>query len=173
MLALTLWPEWAWAIAHLDKRVENRDWPADRALWGQRIAIHAGKHIGGRPARHATEVGCDTVWEVAQSLGWELGVYDDHPGGVGVISGPPVGFPGREIWTPRSVEIATSAIVAIARLVGCYRGLRERWADPEAWGWKLEDVVTLAEPVTGVRGFQKLWTLSAADEAAVLERADR
>lgn len=46
MYALTLWPEWAHAVAHLGKRVENRSWKRDSII-GQDIAIHAGAKIGG------------------------------------------------------------------------------------------------------------------------------
>jgi hypothetical protein len=41
--ALTLVQPWAWAIAHADKRVENRTWLPPRALVGAYLAIHAGK----------------------------------------------------------------------------------------------------------------------------------
>ena len=46
--ALTLWPEWAWAIHHLDKRVENRGWPIPAGEW---FALHAGKSPTGPGAR--------------------------------------------------------------------------------------------------------------------------
>ena len=44
MKALTLWPEWAWAICHLGKNVENRSWVIPPGLY----ALHAGKRFGGR-----------------------------------------------------------------------------------------------------------------------------
>jgi len=48
--ALTLCPEWAWAIAALDKRVENRSGrspvvAAARKLIGKPLAIHAGAKL--------------------------------------------------------------------------------------------------------------------------------
>ena len=46
MYALTLWPEWAYAILHMGKRVENRSWRRESII-GQDIAIHAGAKIGG------------------------------------------------------------------------------------------------------------------------------
>ncbi len=45
MLALTLWRPYSWCISHLDKRVENRDWPMPARVLGQRVAIHAGKTL--------------------------------------------------------------------------------------------------------------------------------
>ena len=56
--AITLWPEWAYAIRHLGKDVENRgdtskrSYVALRGYVGERIAIHAGAYIGGRPDGH-------------------------------------------------------------------------------------------------------------------------
>lgn len=43
--AITLWRPWPWAIIHLGKDVENRDWrPAPSLLApGDCLAIHAGK----------------------------------------------------------------------------------------------------------------------------------
>jgi hypothetical protein len=40
---LTLHQPWAFAIAHLDKRVENRTWEPPAWLVGGFLAIHAGK----------------------------------------------------------------------------------------------------------------------------------
>ena len=53
LLAMTLWPEWAAAVVLLDKRIENRSWHAPERIVGQRLAIHAGVSIGGRPGRPA------------------------------------------------------------------------------------------------------------------------
>lgn len=44
MKALTLWPEWAWAICHLGKDIENRTWVIPPGLY----ALHAGKRFGGK-----------------------------------------------------------------------------------------------------------------------------
>jgi hypothetical protein len=44
MKALTLWPEWAWAIVHLGKNVENRSWVIPPGLY----CLHAGMRFGGR-----------------------------------------------------------------------------------------------------------------------------
>lgn len=42
MRALTLKPHWAYAVAHMGKRIENRSRPIPEALIGHRVAIHAG-----------------------------------------------------------------------------------------------------------------------------------
>ena len=64
MKALTLTPEWAWAVTALDKRVENRTWRPPERMIGQRIAIHAGK---ARPDIGAVELmaGC-SGWRVTR-----------------------------------------------------------------------------------------------------------
>ena len=46
-LALTLYPEFAWGVTALDKRVENRH-VAPMRLVGKYLLIHAGKLIGGK-----------------------------------------------------------------------------------------------------------------------------
>lgn len=45
MKALTLWQPYSYAVAHLDKRIENRGWMPPKWLIGQTLAIHAGKKI--------------------------------------------------------------------------------------------------------------------------------
>ena len=42
MKAITLWPEWAYAIQKLGKDGENRSWRLPKSLVGEWIAIHAG-----------------------------------------------------------------------------------------------------------------------------------
>jgi len=42
--AITLWPEWAWAICHLGKNVENRSWVIPPGLY----TLHAGMRFDGR-----------------------------------------------------------------------------------------------------------------------------
>jgi len=44
MKAITLWPEWAWAIVHLGKDVENRSWVIPPGLY----CLHAGMRFDGR-----------------------------------------------------------------------------------------------------------------------------
>lgn len=139
MKALTLWPEWAYAICHLGKRVENRGWtPTGASLPGGRLLIHAGKHVGGRPGAHARYEGQLAVAEM-----WER----EHPGEK--LSG------GRF----RAIgECPTSAIVAAVRVVDADSEQRTGWDVPGQWHWRLADVVVLPEPVP-CRGAQGLWTV--------------
>jgi hypothetical protein len=47
-LALTIQQPWADAIAHGDKRTENRTWPIPPQHMGARILLHAGKAVDRR-----------------------------------------------------------------------------------------------------------------------------
>ena len=58
MQAITLWPEWSWAILNLGKDVENRCWPLPPKLIGVALALHAGRNVGGQPGARAYERGC-------------------------------------------------------------------------------------------------------------------
>lgn len=143
MMALTLWPEWATAVAHLGKRCENRDWKPPSYAIGARIAIHAGKFIGGRPGRPAAAEGMDAVWRNAPDEVGTLGLITHHGEPAFALGG-------------RTIPVVTSAIVATVRLVGADLEERTPWDVPGAWHWRLEDVRTLAEPVA-CRGAQGLW----------------
>lgn len=140
MLALTLWPEWAWAICHAGKRVENRTWhPGKRLPVGSQLAIHAGKHIGGRPG---VEVALDAV-DIVLAM-WETD------------------GPIRTMDEERRLSTCPrSAIVAVATIAGFDQEQRTRWDVPGAWHWRLEDVEVLPAPAA-CRGAQGLWTVPAA-----------
>lgn len=51
--AITLWPEWAYAVLHLKKDVENRPWTIAPGVY----ALHAGVAIGGRRSASARRDG--------------------------------------------------------------------------------------------------------------------
>lgn len=155
--AITLWPEWAWAICHLDKMVENRTWPPPKAVVGTRIAIHAGAHVGGRKGEPARREGTGAMLSMAVRAGWTLSevFVREHEQFIELRKGAP---PVVE-FTPSA--IVTSAIVAHALLaridepqeVGEHGG----WYIGE-YGWRLEDVVVLPEPIP-MQGAQGLWGL--------------
>ena len=79
--ALTLWPEWAWAIdlPHpLAKRVECRGYTLPIGVW---IYLHAGKHIGGRPGFVALESGLSAVTDTAYAAGLDVSYAAGHAEG--------------------------------------------------------------------------------------------
>lgn len=179
---LTLWPEWAFAIAHLDKRVENRTWPAPREAIGSTILIHAGRSIGGRPGAPARAEGFSALRDTAELYGWHVTQRDRMcPDGSMPLRWwkiPPIETVDFDERTLRTIDpqldkvdgqITVSAVVAVARLVGCFRGSMRRWAAEDAWGWVLEDVVTLSKPIGGVRGARGLWPVSMSLNAQIAE----
>ena len=140
--ALPLWPEWAWAIHYLDKRVENRTWPIATGEW---FALHAGKHP-------ITTGGIYALAEMAVRAGWT--VSGKVGGGTFAKGDRSVPFDAR--------DVPTSAILGLFR-VTC--------ADAPGWGplggWRVPDQVgnafeyrPLREPVA-CRGAQGLWTVPA------------
>ena len=84
MKALTIWPEWVLAFKVLQKDIENRCWPAPKELIGQRIALHAGRRIGGVVLPGDTGLGRSVkqreralshygdVTMMGQAAGWEF-----------------------------------------------------------------------------------------------------
>lgn len=148
-VALTIWPEWAWAICHAGKRTENRVWFPPRHLIGKRFCIHAGKHVGGRPSEEAHADGLCGVAMMARRAGMPLTRgWDDG--------------------------IVTSAIVAVVTLAGADKDERNGWDVPDVFHWRLADVIVLPEPVPH-KGAQGLWPVSPSAWALVarqLEVAD-
>jgi hypothetical protein len=129
MRAISLWQPWASAIALGLKRIETRHWPTD---YRGPLAIHAAK----RWSREQREFAA-----VEKTLGR---------------------LPAR---------VPLGAIVAICRLTKCVRteellAAREAFGltaieriygnyEPERFGWLLEDVQALPEPIgfSGAQGF--------------------
>lgn len=156
MRALTLWPEWAWAVAHLGKDVENRGWAPPSYILGQWIAIHAGKNVGGRTGPRAYQEGTALVIETALRVG--LDPY------------APDSFVTR---MHRELCATTSAVVAVARVEAeCARCAPSAWAAAGQYHWRLHDVRTLARAVP-CRGAQGLWVVPREVEDAVAAQLGR
>jgi len=146
MKALTLIQPWSWAIAHAGKRVENREWQPPTQMFGQRIAIHAGKKFDARAS----------IW-----IGEETGKY------------PPI---STSLARGAIECVATiRGCIAVRNFCGRGRGLLTQQEICDAidspWfggpiGWVLADVITLPRPVP-CRGAQGLWTAPADIEAEI------
>lgn len=164
--ALTLWPEWAWAICHLDKRIENRSWSPTRVglKAGDWFAIHAGKYIGGRRGRPATIGGLAAVGEMAANAGWR-----PHLFGRALMCTRLGAAPSSEDPTLIPTFCPSSAVVAVVRLGSYGPGLAldtSGWAVPGSWRWHLNEVCVLPRPVP-CGGHQGLWTMPPDVLAAV------
>jgi len=146
MKALTLIQPWAWAICSAGKRIENRGWRPPRSLWGQRIAIHAGKKFDPDSglALFAEGYGLPATMPQGAIVATAriAGVVTEDKTGLVVESAseePPawVLSPKNRVWFCGPV------------------------------GWVLDEVVVLREPVP-CRGAQGLWVVPAAVERQVL-----
>ena len=158
--ALTLWPEWVWPIAHLDKRCENRGWKLPDSMLGKRIAIHAGAAIGGRKGLPARREGIRSMLDTARGAGWaltvETGALKLTKGSALIIAPLPMHSALRE-----DLPIVTSAIVCTAVLASCTEPHEP--APDDGWymgeyGFRLADVQVLPEPIAcaGAQGFWRL-----------------
>lgn len=160
LYAVTLWPEWIFAIAHLGKDVENRSWRPPPAFIGRPLALHAGMTIGGRDLDETAAV--RLVVEMAERAGWRLVgrtlVRDDRQRGRVEVPLPSLTRP-----------VTRCAVVAVATLGEPTQSSPSAWAVPGRWHWPLRDVQVLPRPVR-VRGRQGLWALHGADEAQVLDQ---
>ena len=152
--AITLWPEWVWAIHHLDKRIENRSWEIPRGEW---FGLHAGKHVGGRKGGPATIEGWEGVRAMAAAAGWTPATgtwrYFDFKKGDRSVS--------RDPTLP--LESHIHGLLRVKDYV--YRG-SAAWFAPGQVG-NVFDYVPLAKPVP-CKGEQGLWTVQE-DVRAQLE----
>ena len=160
-LALTLYPEMAWAITALSKRVENRPF-APMGIVGKCIAIHAGKYVGGRKGTFSAAEGIGVLCKLADRAGWEI--FADNRKVTVLYTGK--GEPPIEI---RVDEIPTSAIVAVARVSSIDSGSQAPWSIPGMRHWHLADVLVLKTPIP-CSGKQGLWPVSDEVARAIREQ---
>ncbi len=175
MNAITLWPEWTWAInlpGPLSKRVENRGFAIWPRLLNEWVAVHAGKHIGGKPGRGYTYGGLLGVRDMARLAGWESGVNGDPPTwALACRNGLDYGwtcspdYTGKRPHNPMT-PIVTSAIVGAFRVTRVLRpgetsdedGIRG-WKVPDAFGWVFDWRPCPPIPCGGKQG---IWTWDGA-----------
>lgn len=142
--ALTLWPEWAWAIHALDKRVENRTWRIPRG-W---VAIHAGAHLGGRPGEPALLEAMRALATMSFCAGWEA---SEREGFCFSKCGHDVAAPVVSTW-PRS------AILGVAHFDGTHQP--GGWSVPFRAANHIDDYIPLSYPLP-CKGAQGLWPVPA------------
>lgn len=178
--ALTIWPEWAWAIRWLGKDVENRTWHPPKSIIGKRIALHAGKGVGRRFAPNVKGAlpYYDVMANVAKKAGFSFEMISGDTSGLRKM--PYVGiawFADRDIVV-NGVEysksdlvkemyfdsVLTSVIFATARIestsvYGRFSGeKRSPWAAYGQFTWVLNDLNILRNPVP-CAGKQRVWTI--------------
>jgi len=150
--ALTLWPEWAWAIEALDKRVENRTWALPPRWIGQRVYLHAGAYPGD--AAHRRRLG--GVREMAARAGWTETGFS-----LGDYTGPMRHVDGTT--APALCQgMRAGALIGILHLTACdapHEGDLGGWRAPDQFGWRFE-FEPIAKPVAarGALGFWRVAT---------------
>ena len=149
MKVLTLWPEWAWAICHLGKRIENRTWEPPTSIIGRSLAIHAGASIGGRPGSVAMHSGIMALRKMAYRAGWNSSV---HGGRIVFFNVERESHDFIPSVIPKKAIVA-SCIVGL----GCYATPGElKWAAEGQKHWRLLNVGFPSSPVS-IKGAQGLW----------------
>lgn len=124
LVAVTLWRPWPWAIAHGDKRVENRTWepPIDRI--GAPIAIHGGRVFDDKSLRSIASI----YPEIPRALA-------DHPTGIYAVArlarcvnkSP---SRGQNRWFSGPLAWVLEDVVALPEVVPC-NGAQGIWTVPE------------------------------------------
>ena len=148
ILALTLHPEWAWAITHLGKDAENRSErfcrQIDRRVGDGWLAIHAGVK---RPA------------DFAAVAAMYDGQVDAFPGDADDPSADPGWlFGGRSGVFITDADLPRGAIVALAKISDVLEpGAGAPWKVLDSAALALSPVVVLPEPIA-CKGKQGLWT---------------
>lgn len=155
MKALSIQQPWASAIIDGPKRVENRGWaptqqPPPEGVW---IAVHASARLYPMP--------WDELVAELRAAGWK-------------------NAPANAQVYPRSAILGAMRVVRYVRGVRPLRpdGIRCRvatspWRAPGVlWGWDIEDVVRLAQPVP-CRGRLRLWDVPEAAAEVVAKAVDR
>ena len=156
--AITLRPEWAYAICNLGKNIENRTWTPMRSLSGKRkIAIHAGRLIGGRESYKAFLEGIYEVANTAEKAGFTFHTWREKHKEKDVMCEI---YNSQESFCLCRDNIPVSSIVALAQVSEVRKyPLDTPWYIPGSWGWKLEEIITLIEPVPA-RGERGMWQIS-------------
>lgn len=138
MKALSLRQPWAWAVVHGGKRIENRTWRPAKP-YGQRLVIHAARTWGTRQKEDLAWIQDNMKLIVPDNLplGYFVGVAtvaDCHPNGPEPED--PWAIACKRCWRQASVA-ACQASPKVCTSGKC------------SYGWLLDDVVALAEPVPG------------------------
>lgn len=160
--ALTLWAPWAWAICHMGKDVENRDWKrgVPQSLVGQRLAIHAGSRAQWTPGVFAQVIDvAQHLQDRDRRLKAQYALRQHFPDEASIVA-------SAGDFCSRIVAVATVDRVE-APLPGPTRMIE--WRVSSQSGIYLRDVIVLTQPVAVHRGQLGLW-IPGPDIAAKVEQ---
>jgi hypothetical protein len=176
MRALTVWPEWVWAIKHLGKDVENRVYPPPMSVRGKRIALHAGMHVGGnyKPKSKNAVFYFDLVRQKASDAGIESEYIKDEQGRMGIRWTLPSGESKILILE----ELTLGAVVATSVIRPTWSFCRKDGHECSPWAaltqnqWHLDDVKVLSVPIS-CSGHQGVWYIPSRMETEIIRRTER
>lgn len=153
--ALTLWPEWQWPIRDLPttpKRLECRSWSAPPWVLRRPVALHWGRHIGGRPGDVARLQGCRAVLAGARRAGWR------RARALGPFAAELERGDERVTFDAAALETSGIGLIVEFREVLAPRASsREPWYVPGTFAWRFEVLERL--PLIGCGGSRGLWPL--------------
>lgn len=165
---LTLWPEWAYAIVHLEKPVENRGWPPPKIMEGKWMGIHAGKKIGG--SEMSERDGMECMLLTADHAGVRFS--QSHPSDIRDLRTLSHLEQAELVFrTTKAVRLQSSHLVAVVRLGSAKppevsdRVMRG-WRRLSQWGWEFSEMAPLTAPIP-CKGALGLWRLSEEMTARV------
>jgi hypothetical protein len=149
--AVTIWQPWATLIVEGCKPFEFRRWCAPRAMWGKRIAIHAGARMPKR----------DEVRDLIDALEGDgaFGQSLDVPRSLALLRGV----------VNNLAALPLSSVLGLATLdtpwspqkVGQLLANDSDRSEHFNWGWPLKDIERF-EPFIPARGAQGFWTWTRA-----------
>lgn len=154
MEAVTIRPEWTWAIRFAGCRVVAKDFFPE-AIEGRRIALHAGAHVGGHAGRPAGFAGLQEIAHAADLYRLPLAMVpffdpDREPCLAVRRSFEPAGVVFRACDFDRNLVFGTAQVQRPS-------SFREfAWAVPGRVHWQLVDVQLLATPIP-CEGAQGIW----------------
>lgn len=182
MKALTVFPEWAYAIRFLGKDVENRTWQPPKNIIGRRIALHSGLKVGGRSAPTARSEQIrfyyDNMMEKARIAGIESERFGNEKivwrAGDEVLLNGRAYRPGEIISEMIFKTLLRGAIFATAEIetspicrVSLGDNVISPWVADGKYPWILKNVSFLDRPVM-CTGRQAVWALSDNMKTMVL-----
>lgn len=115
--ALSVRQPWVHAIAHLGKRIENRNWPLGKATpWiGRRVAIHASQKIDDDSVSALRATGYD----VPDRLPVSAIVAVAHLAQVMAVVHARARFPDQAPWISGPLCLVLENVLVLPRPVGC------------------------------------------------------
>lgn len=172
--ALTLRHPWAFAVAFLQKNVENREWSDELArlnnihgMVGEQVAIHGGAApVRPKSGKHWSKLAETNLWrQHCEALEYLSQQFADQltPAGGAYLTRQRAGGPLKP------EHFILPGIVAVATVERVTRTSQSAWSVPGRLHIELSQVMVLPSAVQAT-GKQGLWTLDAPTEQAVREQ---